>query len=188
MSKKLLQDVFDLLPDGLAGYLDTPIPTMQSGVWPISDVDTAIIMQGILAFNINEILRQFEGLHLIQIFMHLAQHNEVLQLLGGTAIQYLWADQDFIIVEPKENVSYAPGENTVSIQIVKGDASNVSCTYYIDGTSGGVIAMAPDESDESLYIGDITYIAGEYEFTFVVTFDGNLRAKQVTITVEEGIG
>lgn len=89
MSKTWLKEAFDTLPEGLNEYIDTPIPTMQAGIWPIEDVDTAILMQGILAFNLNTILKAFEGLNPIKVFMHLAQHNEVLQLLGGTAVQYL---------------------------------------------------------------------------------------------------
>ena len=89
---------------------------MQSGIWPIDDVDTAIIMQGILAFNLNTILQAFEGLHVIKIFMHIAQHNEVLQLLGGTALKYVGFGNDIklypleIVGEIIQNdIQYGPG-------------------------------------------------------------------------------
>lgn len=184
MSKQVLQEAFDFLPEGLAEFLDTPIPSIGSITSP-STVDEAIMAQGQLAKNINDILKAFEGLHLIKIFMHLAQHNEVLQLIGGATVQYLWANSDFTIIEPNENVSYAPGENTVSIQITAGldKVQTVSCSAY-RGSSGVAVSMSPDNTDPSLYIGDITYEVGEYEFTFVVNFDGNKRAKVISIIVE----
>ena len=187
MSKQMLQDAFDFLPEGLSEFLNTPIPEMEAGIWPIDDVDTAIIMQGILAYNLNMILSAFEGLHLIKIFMHIAQHNEVLQMLGGTSLKFLWDEHDFIIIEPNAAVSYAPGENTVSIQITKGadTVESVSCTAYLQ-SNGTVITMQQDD-DPSLYIGDITYQAGVYEIYFVVNFAGRLRSKFVTITVEDSL-
>lgn len=185
MPKNDLQEALDYIPLGKFNF-NTTIPPLEETLLPV-DVDEAVLVQGILAHNINCILKQFEGFPPLVMLARLGQHNEALQLMAAASVQYLWADRDFQIVEPKENIPYAPGENTVSVQIIKGTASNVSCTYYIDGTSGGVINMVEDEDDESLYIGDITFVAGEYEFIFVVTFGADLRAKRINITVTQDI-
>jgi len=80
----MLQEVLTDLPEGVRNFLETPIPTLTATTAP-TDVDSAIIAQGILAHNLNTIFQAFEGLTLAAIPMYIGQLNTVNQgiLLAG---------------------------------------------------------------------------------------------------------
>jgi hypothetical protein len=95
-------------PSALNDLLDRTIPNIPTIGWP-TEVEDAIIAQGQLASNINVILKQFEGLPVVQMMMHLGQKNRTVQNLLLTSLEYLErGGGDFDIVSPLSGQVFAP--------------------------------------------------------------------------------
>lgn len=106
--KQSFIDALNTTPDGIDAFLETPIPTVAAFAMP-TDVDSSIIAQGKLAYNINEILRAFGGLTPIELLLRIGQHNSVLQgaLLAG--LEYIEQEgYEFTIVSPTPTGIYSP--------------------------------------------------------------------------------
>jgi len=62
----LLAEILTDLPAGIQDHIETAIPTLTATSAP-TDTDSAILAQGVLAHNLNQIFQAFEGLPLVAV-------------------------------------------------------------------------------------------------------------------------
>lgn len=181
------------LPEDTQEYLEVPIPTMQAGVWPIEDTETAIIMQGILAYNLNVILTVFAGLRPLEILLRIGQFNPSIIGLYLSALEVLNTDElhTMEILAPTDGASLDPGDYTFQARITGGleDCYLVQVTI-VDAApepiySPQTASLGQNAEDESLFETTLTLYVGEaFTVTFQATFEPDYVVEQtVNITV-----
>jgi hypothetical protein len=178
--QELVNDI-RTMPDGYHSFLDVAIPGPPGEP---SDVEAAQKKVGQLAEYITNILSAFQGLHPLKIPAHMGQRNEAVLGLLLASLQVNEDTGDFNILEPASGISYATGENSVSIEILSGTMTNISCTVYPPSMAGFVIAEF-EEIEPGVWLAPITYEeVGTYELTFIVKFGEALKVKETTAEVQ----
>ncbi len=152
------QDLIDSLQDvsdELRPFLETTIPWIPSVDWPTTTTE-AILANGRCMANINKILKEFEGLPLVELRLRTGQLNNPLIALLMTKLAYL-QEASLRIIEPKHNGKYAghfsdwiidaPGYD--SVEITTEDRENYSGgTYPCETPQPGTFTL-----QESIPIG-----------------------------------
>ncbi|MDY0094828.1 MAG: hypothetical protein RBT80_19205 [Candidatus Vecturithrix sp.] len=183
MPKTSLKDALDYMPLGAFDFYTT-IPILDTTTLP-TDVDEAIITQGILAHNINEILRQFEGFPPLVMLARLGQHNEALQLMAAASVQYFRATRDFEITGPP--LQFMQGsEQSISVHITQG-AENVTEVIVSWGSNGDSVQMFLDKSENGVdwAVDWIFYNYGLETLTYEVNFGDKKLTESREITIIE---
>lgn len=80
------------LPKAVADFLDKQIPTLQEIAWPTTE-EAANIATGQLSYNLNLILKQFEGLTPLPVLLRAGQHNPVFQGILLSMLEYVAGSQ-----------------------------------------------------------------------------------------------
>lgn len=180
-------------PDGINGFLSTPIPTLEATSNPTT-TDDAIITQGILAHNLNLIFKTMEGLTPIELLLRIGQHSNVAEVIALSGLEYLGSEQgqDFKILEPTDDGSYAPGDIRI---VVKGKGNISTVTVNVTSSQAeelGItpidVTLIPDETS-ALFIGYARCEqVSEYTFTATAEFndkEGTTGTVAVTITISD---
>lgn len=102
-----LKDIDASLPEGVLGLLEVAIPEAPSVT--ISDVDSAIIAQGILAKYLLDLFDTFRGLTPIELLLRIGQKNATLQSALLAGIEYNPKKSfEFSILSPQKEGFYFP--------------------------------------------------------------------------------
>lgn len=157
------------VPDGLQAFLTTAIPLAPMVATPTT-VDSAIIVQGVLAAFLLDVFRPFGGLTPVELLLRIGQHNSVGESLLLTVLEYLEdanAQQDFKVVFPEAGQSYAAGVFVITCQVTNGTAKRLTAFYETDGAEKNQDLVG---DSKGYFQGAITMMTpGEY--TVVVTAD-----------------
>ena len=95
------------LPEGIAGLLDKAIPEAPSVT--VTDVDSAIIAQGILAAYLLDVFDTFRGLTPIELLLRIGQKNATLQAALLAGLEYAEKKSfDYTILSPTTSGFYYP--------------------------------------------------------------------------------
>lgn len=179
-------DALQELPNGIKDFLTTPLPIFFVVGWP-EDVDAAIIAQGQLAANINMLLKTFEGLTPVELFLRIGQYNTVLRDMLLTGMEYVSKSlHTFEIEEPQADQYSETDDIPIRVVITDGEEfiESVSCNI-----SGGVgtYDLMQDTEDPSVFTGEIMLAPDTYIFTFTATFtDTNYQpGESITVQVNE---
>lgn len=166
-----IQD-FRATPEGIATFLETEIPTLAAISTPV-DVDAAIIAQGVLAMNLNLILKAFEGLTPIELILRIGQHNSVLESAMLAGLEYLEGDTenaqtDFEILEPSAGTTYLPGNVRFNVRVNNGHIVQMAVEI------GELAPIALDSDDGNAFYG-YAHIedVGSYTATVTALFDND---------------
>jgi len=135
LSKKdaMLAEILTDLPDGIRSFLETVIPQLTATTAP-TDVDSAIITQGILAHNLNIIFKTFEGLTPAAIPLYIGQLNTVTHNIMIASLEIadvLNSESGFEIVNPRSGQVYLPGDVRFQVRPTHGKLQQVA--VEIDG-------------------------------------------------------
>lgn len=174
-SKELLIEALNSTPDGIDAFLETGIPALLTIGEPTT-VDAAIIAQGQLAYNLNLVLKAFEGLTPIELLLRIGQHNSVLQgalLAGLELVSGERAEFDFYFVFPSSGGVYQPGDFTFVVDVVKGFEAVVAinCFVFQGDEQKATIDMSP-MPDTTRYSGlYATVNPGYFTVKVMIEFD-----------------
>lgn len=141
--KQQFINALNTTPEGIDDFLETPIPVVASISNP-TDVDGAIVAQGQLAYNINEILRAFGGLTIVELLLRIGQHNSVLQGALLAALEYTKKTSiEFTIESPVSATLYFLPDESLECRVTFEDEASFSkCT----GISVEIFANNPEQS------------------------------------------
>lgn len=169
-------------PEGIAGFLTTPLPEAPTIATP-TDVDAAIIANGVCAKFVLDLFAPFAGLTPIELMLRIGQHNTVLESAMLAGLEYIeGADPDsnmITIIEPLEGVSYTPGEMRFSASVTNG-----FCVGMVLLMSGGaLIKMIDNDGTWQQYVN---MERGDYTATFTASFeDTSEQSASVSFTIAE---
>jgi len=178
-------------PDGISAFLETEIPEFSEIALPTTEAE-AIIAQGILAYNVNLLLKAFEGLTIVELLLRIGQHNNVAEAMLFSGLEYLQdagANTEFDIIEPVDGKSYAAGDIRIVVKS-KGKISTVDVT--VDHNSiQDTVNLAADNTGKMFYgfvRCDETF---DYTFTFSASFNASndnnappeVQVKTQTVTI-----
>jgi hypothetical protein len=106
------------LPDGVGGLLDKAIPAAPSVATP-TDVDSAIIAQGVLAKYLLDLFDTFRGLTPIELLLRIGQKNATLQAALLAGLEYVEKTSfEYEILSPSTSGTYYPeDENQFSAEL-----------------------------------------------------------------------
>ena len=176
-------------PDGIAGFTTTVIPTLTEIATPTT-VDEAIIVQGVLAANLNLILKMFEGLTPVELLLRIGQHSNVAEALLLSGLEYLAetegdnAAHDFTVTEPVAGTTYAQGDVRIIVTAKNGTLAMVAVTVSDDYQTSVDIALTADEEGATFYGYARCEEIGAYAFDFTATFNDEKTATDaVTVTI-----
>lgn len=161
-------------PDGIDGFLATAIPTLTATTLP-TDTDSAILVQGILAHNLNTILCLYSGLTPIELLLRIGQHSNVSEAILLSGLEFIGdsqAQKEFTIKEPVEDYEYAPGDIRV---IVKAKTKPLTVKASTDNPETPETQITDLKStDGEMFYGYIRLDSnGDYTTVVTVTFDDN---------------
>jgi len=181
--KQTFLEAVRLTPEGIENFLTTPIPTLAEISQP-SDVDSAIIANGVLAYNLNLIFKAFEGLTPVELFLRIGQHNSVLESAMIAGMEYIQgsdsAENGITITAPESGVSYSPGEMKFACAVQNAFATG--CTMELDGQS--VKMLSVNNSTYQQYVTVTT--TGDHSVSMTATFeDGNTQSASVSFSIAE---
>ena len=173
-------------PEGIQGFLTTPIPTLTAISDP-ADVDAAILAQGILSANINKILQTFEGLTPIELILRVGQHSNVTEAMLFAGLEYIQdaaganAQHDFTIVDPTDGQAYTPGNLRVQVAGKNGTLQQVAAEI------AGHAPTALDMDAQGTFWGFLRVEElGAATVTCTALFtDGSTDSRSVTVTIAE---
>lgn len=178
-----------LTPDGIQDFLTTALPTAPTISTP-SDVDSAIIANGVLAKFILDACAPFGGLTPVELLLRIGQHNNVLETAMLAGLEYLGeaaggdAAVDFTIVEPEAGGAYLPGSLRLTAQVDNGSILQIAVEV---GTEEPV-SLASDDG-VSFYGFVRLEEVGEYTATFTALFeDESTQSASVTFTMSTDPG
>ena len=103
--KKQLIEALQILPEGVAEFLDKKIPELQTFEEPTSE-ESAVLAQGILAYNLNKILIEFSGFTPLPFLLRAGQHNPVYQGILLASLQAFAKPSAVQIEAPVANGQY----------------------------------------------------------------------------------
>lgn len=185
-----------MLPDGVLNLAEAAFPPAPTIDTP-TDVDAAIIAQGVLSKYLLDLFAAFEGLTPVDLILHIGQRNAVnkAMLLAGLELADEDAEEHSIAIDaPPSTWSTLDGPMLCQIELF-GDLTGLSAVW--------VDVVYPDQTtasagmDSSIEIEGVTYAeknhfytllgandAGEYILTFSATVDGyTFSAQPLTVTV-----
>lgn len=153
--KEQFLESLKVLPADVGGFLEKKIPELEPTSKPAT-VDEAVMVQGILAHNLNCILSEFVGLSLLQVAFRVGQHNTSLMGLFASMLHLPTSlPVDILVVTPEEgqrnfSTPNDPVDIPVEVQIVSGEAE--TCVLEID-EAGETITMSRQTGES----GTVTY-------------------------------
>jgi hypothetical protein len=169
-------------PAGIAEFLQTPLPEPPACSLP-SDVDAAIIANGICAYFVLEMFRAFAGLTPVEVLLRIGQHNSVMETMTLAGLEYL-ADSSaeayqVTIQAPTAGGTYWPGLLRIHAAGVNGTPSAM---YAVIGAGEPMTLTDPD--NDGVFTGGQYCEAGEHTLTVTGLFPGDTSVTAtVTITV-----
>lgn len=83
-----LQALDDDFPDSLKNSFGITFPAVGGVVWPTT-VEEAIIVQGQVACNLNEVMGALAGLPVVEMFMYLGQKNRTSHAMLLSALEFI---------------------------------------------------------------------------------------------------
>jgi len=161
-----VSEFFTDLPEGVRDFVNTEIPALQPTSSP-SDVDGAIIAQGILAHNLNEILRAFQGMTLAAIPLYIGQLNTVNQGLLCAALEFVGGSGDLKIIAPVDSGTYLgffgvrEGE-WYSAQVLRGVITSISCLL----DDGEAFDLTEDTENPGIWKAEWPTAMGDHSVVF----------------------
>lgn len=191
-SKVWLRSALRDLPEGFQSLLGEKVPAMPSAP---SDVDAAIILNGQLAAFLIALFTKLEGLEILEVPLRISQFVPSLDgLLAASLKESGRKYGDFQIAAPVVGQTYAPGAQTVAVEILNSlsQISEVTCELQqiIDGEPNvSRVTLDALEEGSSTFIADVEYFTGELTCVFMVSFlfDGSsaVITKTISVTVLE---
>lgn len=196
MSKAAFEQECRDLPEGVIEFLGTTLPS-PTGISDPSTVDEAIVAQGKLAYNINQILTQFAGMKLIEVILRIGQLNPVLHGMLATALEYIeGSERSVLIVSPTSGGSYTDDQTIQFSCDTPGDMlpTDVLVGCMLEGDNVGTFQLdnlAPDYPESWMKNQQLSispFPSGTYK-TVDVFFsanydDGATGTAEVSIQVE----
>jgi hypothetical protein len=159
----------DLTP-GVVEFLSAAIPDPPEITTP-TDVDAAIIANGIAAKYVLDLFKPFAGLTPVEMVLHIGQLNTVLQgayLAGLEYINASGAQNGITIVMPEDGHTYLPGDLALKVQVSSGIADRMTATI---GTQHTTLTAAGET-----WTGTLTITPGEYTLAVTATFTAGADA------------
>lgn len=176
----------DEVPEGLTGFTTKVIPSLESFSSP-SDVDAAIIAQGKLAYNLNLILKEFEGMTPIELFLRIGQRNTVVKALLLAALQYVSQTElhDFNVSLPQSGIVHTPGQIDFAAKVTTGLDDLTAFYVNVTGPENKTVQLSPNEEDETLFEGQEEFSqTGLYTAVFTAEFGDYVVTKDVEIDIQ----
>ena len=186
--KDELIQTLSALPSGLQNFLTIGIPTAPTISLP-SDVDAAIIANGIASKYVLDLFNAYAGLFLAALPLHVGQENDWLRagVLSGLESGSLnGADDDddetgnLVIVEPSSGAAYKPGD--LRVQVKGKNAVLQSASATIEGKMGQLSA------GQGCFWGIVCIPEdGEYTMDVLGSFegDGPIQSASVSFSIDE---
>jgi len=173
------------LPEGIRDYLDAEVPEPPEVSMP-TDVDSAILVNGVCAWYVLELFRPLAGLKLVQIPMFLGQLNTVNGGMLLASLEYdetSQAEQNFKVIQPQEGGTYYPGNVRLQAQCQNGNLIQIAVEM-----GDQLTAMDYDE-DNGVFWGYVrAEDLGPYTITFTGLFeDDSTQEITVTITISDTV-
>lgn len=176
-------------PTGIAGFTETAIPTLEEIAKP-TDTDTATIAQGVLAYNLNQIFKTFEGLTLVELLLRIGQHSNVAEAMLLSGLEYIPdtespdTQKDFTIQEPVNDKTYAQGDMRIVVEAKNGKLSTIIVTVSDPFLASFEVELSADETGTIFYGIARCEEIGEYTFDFSATFnDAAKTTKTASLTI-----
>lgn len=184
--KEQFLQALDEVPGGIANFTETAIPTLATISDP-SDVDSAIIAQGKLAYNLNLILKEFEGMTPIELFLRIGQRNTVVKALLLAALQYVSQTElhDFNILLPESGIVHTPGQIDFTAEVTTG--LDDLTAFYVDvtGPENKIVQLAQNEENKNRFEGQEEFTqTGLYTAVFTAEFGDYIVTKDVEIDIQ----
>jgi len=177
-----LAEILADVPEGIRDYLNVEIPAPPEVGMP-TDVDSAILVNGICAWYVLELFRPLAGLNLVQIPMYLGQLNTVSGGMLLASLEYneeSQAEQDFEISEPIDGSVYSPGELRITAT-----ATNSTIIDEMKGTIGEASFDMVSKDDVWRQFVNLTE-NGDYTLTLTAVFpEGDPLPKSVSFTISD---
>lgn len=176
--KEDLITAINYTPDGINSKLNTGIPALDATTLP-TDVDSAILTQGILAHNINQILKAFEGLTPVELLLRIGQKSPALQGAFLSGLEFVGNIGEIDFVEPLDNSVYYGVFITWKVELIRGGLSSLKGYIGEDEFEFQLV-------EENLYSVDWPVAIGKHSASIEAIFeDGSVLAKKVTFTVAD---
>lgn len=166
-------DGLNASPSGVEQYLETPIPSPPA-CSPPEDVDAAIIANGLLSCYLLDVFRAFAGLTPVEMLLRIGQRSNTAQALLMSALEYVQAVSDFVVVAPIEGQSYygmfadwqVTGAALESVSVTVGDES------------------FPMSGDKNTFTANWPIPIGSWNAVFTAeTLQGQIKSKQISFQV-----
>lgn len=166
-------------PAGIAGFLTAAIPTPPPCSVP-TDVDAAIIANGVCAAYVLDLFRPFAGVTPVELLLRIGQHNSVLESALLAGMEYLAetdAVKDFAVIEPAKNGVFLPGDVRLQAKVKTGTLQQVAVEC------GERVAAMEYDRENNVFWG---YLRLEDLGPATLTFTG-LFSDDTTVTVDVAI-
>ena len=168
-------------PAGITGFTATVIPALEAFAKPTT-VDEAAIAQGVLAYNLNQIFKSFEGLTIVELLLRIGQHSNVAEAMLLSGLEYdeeSGGENTIEVQHPGADAIYLPGDLQIIVKEVNGAPKKV--TAALEETA---ITL---DGQEGFWVGTITLeTAGEYTLQVNAEFDkGDPAAVDVKFSISD---
>ena len=161
---------------GIDDFIDTPIPVLTE-ITTSFDADNPTRNNEILAYNVNKILRAFQGLTPIELILRIGQKNETMQAMLLAALEYVGGGENSLtVISPIADGEYYGWFDTCICDITGGTVKSVSVTF--DGES-----FPMEASGDSRYTCITALAIGSHTATIKANFDDN-TSTETTVTFE----
>ena len=162
--KSMFLNSLNVVPTAVLDFVDTPIPDFIETSEPTT-VDEAIVTQGILAHNLNDLLMAYSGLPVVDLILRVGQRNTVLQSLLLACLEYRSPDiaGEFEIVQPENDSWYYDGEEiTFQANVTEGLADVTG--FRVLFSTGSTVTLS-SEGSGSVFTGVTALNLAEYTET-----------------------
>jgi hypothetical protein len=155
----------NVVPTAVLDFVDTPIPDFIETSEPTT-VDEAIVTQGILAHNLNDLLMAYSGLPVVDLILRVGQRNTVLQSLLLACLEYRSPDiaGEFEIVQPENDSWYYDGDEITFQANVTEGLADVTGFRVLFSTGSNTVTLS-SEGSGSLFTGTTTLNLSDFTDT-----------------------
>jgi len=175
-AKQALIDALNSTVPGIDDFIGTPIPELEE-ITSTFDADNPTQNNEILAYNVNKILKTFEGLIPVELILRIGQKNETIQAMLLAGLEYIGAGEaSMTVVAPVASGEYYGWFDSWIVNVTGGMVTSVSVT--VDGETFPLL-----DDGETNYLGLWPIAVGTHTATIKAVFEDN-TSKIETISFE----
>lgn len=176
-AKETFLEALNILPDGLGDKLDKAIPDAPVISTP-TDVDTAIVAQGILAKYLLDFFHEFAGFTPAEAMMRIGQKNIVNQGILLAELEYIGSQGDITVITPVTGGVYYGYLSTWKVELIRGSVDSI--TGHI-----GEDEFEFEEVEEKLWSATWPVAIGTHNASITATFqDGSTATEEMAFEIK----